>query len=101
MHDEYLSQADILDVARRVLRVHGDGTCLNCTPDGCVAEEWAAVTLFDDAVAAASTGAKSLDDVRRVADQIRGVAEGVDPSGAGVDRGDRTHLNRTIGRAPG
>ncbi|MBF9129027.1 hypothetical protein I0C86_08515 [Plantactinospora sp. S1510] len=81
MHDEYLSPSDILDVARRVVRVHGDRTCINCTPDGCLVAEWAAVTLFEDAVAAAPTVPRSWA-----------------PGSTGEDR---KHLNRTIGRAPG
>ncbi|WP_422771700.1 hypothetical protein ACN28C_00765 [Plantactinospora sp. WMMC1484] len=78
--------AEILDVARRLLAAHWAGTCPACAPDGCPAEEWAAVTLFEDAVATAPSGPKTLDDVRRIAGRIRGDRDGAGEPG-GVDRG--------------
>ncbi|MEO3922923.1 hypothetical protein ABGB07_03435 [Micromonosporaceae bacterium B7E4] len=85
MPAERPSPADILDTARRVIRLHENTTCPRCTPDGCPADEWAAVTLFEDAVAAGPRGPKNLDDVRRIADRLRSAIDGAEVAG-GVDR---------------
>ncbi|MGX7669986.1 hypothetical protein [Plantactinospora sp. DSM 117369] len=85
MPGERPSPADILDAARRVIRAHQNNACPRCIPGGCPADEWAAVTLFEDAVAAGPRGPKSLDDVRRIADRIRRDIDGAEVAG-GVDR---------------
>ncbi|WP_159104535.1 hypothetical protein [Plantactinospora sp. BB1] len=85
MPGERPSPSDILNAARRVIRAHQEATCPACTPDGCPADEWAAVTLFEDAVAAAPRGSKTLDDVRRIADRIRSGIDRAEMAG-GVDR---------------
>lgn len=92
--------AEILDAARRLPAAHRAGTCPACAPDGCPAEVWAAMTLFEDAVATAPSGPKTLDDVGRIADRIRGDRDGAGGR-AGSTGAARNHLNRAMCRSTG
>lgn len=64
-------ESDVAD-ARAVLKAHQGYGCPDCTPTGCGTEEWAVAEVFDDIVAGTSDGPKTLADVERIADELRG-----------------------------
>ncbi|MFY1669403.1 hypothetical protein ACN27G_05515 [Plantactinospora sp. WMMB334] len=61
-----------LDEARRVVRQHQGYGCPQCTPTGCPAEDAAVPVVFDDVAGRWPSGPKTLDEVERIAREMRG-----------------------------
>lgn len=64
-------ESDVAD-ARAVLKAHQDYGCPDCAPTGCETEEWAAREVFDAIAAAESDGPKTMADIERIANEMRG-----------------------------
>jgi hypothetical protein len=61
-----------LTEARQVVQQHQGYGCPECTPQGCPAEDRAVPLVFDDVVSRWPDGPKTLDDLEKIAREIRG-----------------------------